>query len=667
MAVAIGSLVILGWILKIGLLMSVIPGWATMKPNTAFCFILSGLSLWLLRGQGTRTAYGRCGHFCASMVVVLSAITLVEHLFHQNFGIDQMLLRDTVTHGTPPGRMSMATSFGLLILGLSLFSLGRQGFFTIAAAQILALVVMTDAVIGCLNYVYGVQNLYSVHLYTTMAAHTTLLFMLLGMGILFARPNRGLAFVITSPHSGGQIARHILPLGITLPFFIGWLQLKGAQTGLYGTTFGLTLFVTSTIILFVVLVWIGAKSLNARERELVEGEHRYRFLADTLPEIIWTAKPDGNVDYLNQRWFDYTGMTLEQSKDWGWKSAVHPDDLRNCLDHWTKSIATGCDYEVEYRFKRASDGVCRWHLGRAFPMRDGGSQIIQWVGTCTDIDDQKRAHSELEKRVTERTAELAGAKERLEEKNIELQSAVESKNRFLANMSHELRTPLNGILGFSEFLTDEVPGPVNPMQKEYLNDILNSGRHLLQLINDVLDLAKVEANKMEVFPEKFSLANAVDGVCAVAKSLAQKKRIKMGVEIAPELDEVVLDQQKFKQILYNLLSNAIKFTNDGGQVNVRVTPQDKEHFKLAVRDTGIGIRAEDISRLFKEFEQLESGTSRRYEGTGLGLALTRKIVELHGGVISVESEVGKGSTFTVILPLSCSSPDLGFSEKAPST
>ncbi len=167
----------------------------------------------------------------------------------------------------------------------------------------------------------------------------------------------------------------------------------------------------------------------------------------------------------------------------------------------------------------------------------------------------------------------------------------------------------------------------------------------------MLDLAKVEAGKMELNPELFSLARAIDEVCAVAKPLAQKKQINVAVQVDPELPSVTLDQQKFKQVLYNLVSNAIKFTDETGRVEVLASRVDQHRFRLAVKDSGIGIHADDLQRLFREFEQLESGASRHYEGTGLGLALTRKIVELQTGVISVESEVGKGSTFSVILPI----------------
>lgn len=230
------------------------------------------------------------------------------------------------------------------------------------------------------------------------------------------------------------------------------------------------------------------------------------------------------------------------------------------------------------------------------------------------------------------------------------EAANRTKSNFLASMSHELRTPLNGIIGFSEFLIDEKPGKLLPKQKEYLNDILNSGRHLLQLINDVLDLSKVEAGKMELHPEMFSVSKAIEEVCAIVAPMVQKKNLVIHRDVDPAVDEVTLDQQKFKQMLFKLLSNAVKFTDEGGTVDILASPHDGTRLRLQVRDTGIGIKAEDMGKLFVEFQQLDSGVARRYQGTGLGLVLTRKIVEFQHGTIGVESEAGKGSTFTVVLP-----------------
>ena len=247
---------------------------------------------------------------------------------------------------------------------------------------------------------------------------------------------------------------------------------------------------------------------------------------------------------------------------------------------------------------------------------------------------------------------LSAIRDATERKRFELalREANRMKSSFLAKMSHELRTPLNGIIGFSELLIDEKPGPLNARQREYVGDVLASGRHLLQLINDVLDLSKVEAGRMELHPEPFALQKAAQEVGSVLSTLAQRKRIAMRLRVGNGLGTVTLDRQKFIQVLYNLVSNAIKFTDEGGSVSVTLE-RAGEQLKIAVADNGIGIRPEDFPRLFVEFQQLDSGSSRRYEGTGLGLALTRKIVEFQGGTIDVQSKVGRGTVFRVSLPL----------------
>jgi PAS domain S-box-containing protein len=245
--------------------------------------------------------------------------------------------------------------------------------------------------------------------------------------------------------------------------------------------------------------------------------------------------------------------------------------------------------------------------------------------------------------------DISERKQQEEMRRRALQDTNRVKSEFLAKMSHELRTPLNSVIGFTEFMLDETPGALNPKQKEYLQDIRNSGKHLLNLINTILDLAKIEAGKIQFDPEEFEVKAAFQQVCSAFLPLAKTKNLRLKTEVAEDCGFVTLDFHKLKQILYNLLSNAIKFTDEGGTVEVHAT-KIEETLIVTVRDTGIGIREQDIPRLFTDFQQLDSGASRRYEGSGLGLVVTKKLVDLQSGSIQVQSKFGSGTSFIIKLP-----------------
>ncbi len=246
--------------------------------------------------------------------------------------------------------------------------------------------------------------------------------------------------------------------------------------------------------------------------------------------------------------------------------------------------------------------------------------------------------------------EIRRRSQELELQNRRIQEASRLKSEFLANMSHELRTPLNAIIGFAELLHDGQVDPARPEFREFLGDILTSGRHLLQLINDVLDLAKVEAGRLEFRPEPADLTKILGEVCAILRTAAASKQIRIETDVDPSVGELVLDAGRLKQVAYNYLSNALKFTPNGGRVTVRARTEGDDQFRIEVQDTGIGVAPQDLGRLFVEFQQLESGSGKRHPGTGLGLALTKRLVEAQGGTVGVTSVPGKGSTFHAILP-----------------
>lgn len=287
------------------------------------------------------------------------------------------------------------------------------------------------------------------------------------------------------------------------------------------------------------------------------------------------------------------------------------------------------------------------------PNRDEVSTLIESVNEMLEQIQQRdsalqHAHDELENRVQERTIQLAVANRELDIRNREVERATQMKSKFLASMSHELRTPLNAIVGFSDLLADETPGPLSVKQKRFLNHIRQGSTHLLQLINDILDLSKVEAGQLELHSEDFLVGDALPEVLSVIRPLAMPKNIQMESTSSAN-HPVYADRSRFKQILYNLLSNAVKFTPRDGHVGIECVNEDG-FVRVSVTDTGIGIRPEDQELVFEEFRQVDGGKDSANQGTGLGLAITKRLVEQQGGKISLESEFGKGCRFTFSLP-----------------
>lgn len=300
--------------------------------------------------------------------------------------------------------------------------------------------------------------------------------------------------------------------------------------------------------------------------------------------------------------------------------------------------------------------------GKIISNRKNGSHFITFTTISLRQDTKKRpiGYTIISHDVTE-AEKIRRAQEKLylenKKDNIELKSALiltkkadRAKGEFLANISHELRTPLNAIIGFSQMIHDAKVGPISVQQKDYLGDVLTSARHLLALINQVLDLSRIEAQKIELSPELTNLTQLVNEVMNDFHSLMSKKQLTCDIDIDLMVDQVTLDPVKFKQVLYNFLSNSVKFTPNHGKINITIVPESNNMFCLAVKDTGIGIKKSDLNRLFVPFQKLEAGRRNQYQSSGLGLALSKHLIEAQGGHIGVISSVGKGSTFYAILP-----------------
>jgi PAS domain S-box-containing protein len=428
--------------------------------------------------------------------------------------------------------------------------------------------------------------------------------------------------------------------------------------------------ITGLVAGIALLLSIGGSFLlksqvNRRTRELREinqalnaSEQKYRELVMLANSIILRFGCDGRVTFLNefgQRFFGYreeeiTGRSVMETI----VPAVESSG-RNLGSLMEDIIADPEKFEhsINENLRRGGDRV--WIDWRNRMVFDKEGKLTEILSIGSDITNRvaaerkihrlnealQRHAEELEQRVAERTAELAEAKNRAE-------SADQLKSAFLATMSHELRTPLNSIIGFTGILLQELAGPLNDEQHKQLKMVQNSSRHLLSLINDVLDISKIEAEQLELSPTTFDLRVAIEKVVRLVTPQAEKKKVALAVEIADNVVEATADQRRLEQVLLNLLNNAVKFTDEG---DVRIAcNKNGDAYTIAVSDTGIGIRPEDLKRLFQPFRQIDTGLARKHEGTGLGLSICRKLIRLMGGAIEVSSQWGRGSTFTIRFP-----------------
>jgi PAS domain S-box-containing protein len=777
----IGALVLLGWALDIDLLRSGVPGLVAMNPVTAVAFILAGGTLYLTGEEPVPLARRRIARLGVTAVLLIGLSVLIHYVTGWEAGLDQLLFHEKLA-GSGTGyrnRMAPNTAVMFMLVGASLLSLDSRDRLIRKGSELLCLAAGLLTFFALTGYLYDSRRLYGVASYIPMALNTALAFGALIIGMLAARPARGLAALLLSTSSGGVMARRLLPATIVIPVVLGLLRLAGERQGLYDAAGGVAMLVTlTTISLATLVVWSAgvldrteAALRDAKEkvdeRTLVEAEMRaqkdfLRRVVDTNPQLVFIKDWEGRFVLANRAVAEIYGTSAEQLEgktdaDFNSNAA----EVAKFLEADREVMRSGRPLVVpEDAVTDGRTGTTRWFHTIKVPLAAPDGQGKQVLGVSTDITDRRHAEEQLRRSTDElealvqaapvaivgidmdgkvlswyggaesmfgwtaeemvgrppaivppekqeefralqgrvlrgdsftgfetsrvrkdgstidvsiSTAALHGrdgrivgiiavyqdiTERRLMAEQRQARETADAANRaksnFLANMSHELRTPLNAIIGFSELLEDQTFGPLNERQQRYLNNVHTSGRHLLQLVNDILDLAKIEAGRLVLEPESINLKALLQDMQRGLEPLAVTKRQTFVLQAPDELPPVVADRGKVKQILYNLLSNAIKFTREGGRLGVRAAAVMADHgqpqIQVEVWDTGIGIAPEDLKRIFLEFEQLDSSYVRQQEGTGLGLALTQRLVEAHGGRIWVESRVGEGSTFTFVLP-----------------
>ena len=786
--ILVGITVLSGWLLNIEILKSVYPGLASMKFNTAFCFALVGFSLHAIQNTRTGNYWQKIASIFSGLVFVIALLTLLQYLYGWDFAIDEFLINDPGTNPANwPGRMSISTAISFLIVSTAIFLLDAELKYGWRPAQLLALLEIFIGAIALLSYLYGVR-IFQATLYSTMVIHTALLFLVLGMGILLARPDHGLVKVIMDDHIGGRMARRVLPMIVILPILFGWLSLKGNTAGLFGIEFGLALNSLGIIIIITVLIWLVTRTVN-------QAEDRLRATIESAPTAIIVTNQNGLiilVNNLTESLFGYSrdellGQPIEiltperyrtnhttlragylkrpATREMGvgrdltslrkdgsefpveiglspvstqkgqfviasivditerkraeisllksealhrtvvenLEEGVIVSDLDGQLLHFNPASIEmhGFTSPAEYH-RRLPDfadtfelsimdgtilAVEQWPLARVLRgellneleirirrirtdwqkifsysgsiVRDPEGNALMAIITVRDITERKESeekirqiNQELETRVRQRTAELENVNRELLTAKELAEVASKAKAQFLANMSHELRTPLNAIIGYSEMLKEDAEANNQELFIPDLKKIHEAGKHLLGLISDVLDLSKIEAGKMALVVEEFDIADLVETVTSTSMPMVEAKGNTLSVKLEDNIGSMQSDPVRLRQCLLNLLSNAAKFT-ERGLVNLEVNRNQKnetEWINFQVTDSGIGMTPEQLEKIFDAFSQAEARTTAIYGGTGLGLAITRNLVDLMGGTITVESEINKGTTFTLQIP-----------------
>ncbi len=632
---AIGCAVLVGWMLDIAVLKSVFPGLATMKANTALGFILSGLSLWLLHTESTAPRTRRIAQACAVIVSLLGLLTLGEYIFGWDLGIDQLLFKDLrgAVGTLSPGRMAPNTALNFLLVGCALLLLDYESHRGNRPAQFLALGAALVALLALVGYVYYGATTYGLASYTQMALHTAAAFFVLGLAILFARPDRGLMRIASSDSAGGIITRRLVPAMIITPTVLGWLRLQGERVGLFETEFGLSLFALSNIAILTILIVWNAGLLHRADNERQRVEHALRAsqamfqgFFNFAPDAIIAVNREGRIVRVNARAEAMFGYHREELLGQAIEVLLPERFTQRHTEHRAGYVAEphpramGTGLELYSRRKDGSEFAVDITLG---PLNTDGGLVVMSI--VRDVTERKQAE-----------AALARYAQDLARSNAELE-------QFAYVASHDLQEPLRAVTGMVQLLRQRYQGQLDARADEFITHAVDGATRMQALISDLLTYSRVGTRGKPFAPTGCS-AILEDALANLAVALRES-----GATVTHDtLPVVTADATQMTQLFQNLIGNALKFRGEHPpEVHVGAEQREGE-WQFSVRDNGIGIEPQYLERIFGVFQRLH--TRREYPGTGIGLAICKKIVERHGGRIWIESEPGQGSTFYFTLP-----------------
>jgi len=646
-AMLLGLAVLAGWTFNIQILKSVHPGWATMKANTALGFVFAGATLYLLQ-RGTTTGRILAVVFGAA-TATLGAFTLIQYFTQLNFGIDQAVF-DTAETTLSPGRPAPITAFNFLLLGAALILLDTREGTLRGAAQLFAIPALGLSYLALLGYIVSANSLYEVAGFSSVAFHTAVGQTFLGIAVMASSPETGITRMLINKGDGSRLARRLIVLSVVLFPVLGWLRIKAEETGVFSSEMGVAFLISITLVIFLAFILLPLDALIRAEVErerLGAAIHASKRAENTFRDVL-NAAPDGML--VVNRSGEIVMANTEVEKLFGY---THDELMGSSVEMLVP---------VRHQHEHESHRETFWRNQSTRPMSQGsklvgrrqdGTEVPVEIALSPVQTEQGDLVISSIRDISERLRFI----DALSQKNVELERASKAKDHFLANMSHELRTPLTVVIGFVKTLMMKAAGPLNAEQERQVSKIESNATHLLTLLNDLLDLAKVESGSEEISLEPVDLRSVVEEVETSLRPLAEGKGLALEIDCPPRHTLGSSSRRTLIQILLNLANNSIKFTTAGSvRIVVEGAPGGNRAItRVHVVDTGIGIRPEDHEKLFQPFTQL--GPNTIGAGTGLGLHLSRSLARSLGGDVTFRSLYGQGSTFTLILREQSKAPD----------
>ncbi len=627
----VGFIVLIGWMFNISILLSPSSGFSTIKSNVGLVFILIGVSIFLLQSKRANKNNRRIAQILAFFVVLIGFLTLIEYIFNINLGIDQILFKETIGafHTSSPNRMAFSAALNTLFVGISILLLDIKLHRDYRPAQFFAIIGGLISLLALLGYVYNVSTLYYIPQYTAIALYAALTFILVFTAIMFARPNKGIMSLIVSKSLGGVLSRRLLPLIIIVPILLGEIWKEGVNLGFYDNSFSYVLLVFSIIIFLSIILWTTANSIKKidndryKVREDLRLSNLYnRSLIEASVDPLVTIDPDGKITDVNKSTEFVTGFNREDII--GTDFSDYFTDPKHARDGYHQVFDEGIvrDYELVIKNK---NGQITPVLYNASVYKDGSNNVIGVFASARDITELKEAENNLKIKIEELTRS-----------NAELE-------QFAYVSSHDLQEPLRMIASYLQLLERKYKGKLDAKADKYINFSVDGATRMQKLIDDLLAFSRVTTKANELKPT--DLESVYNEILSNLEVLIDENNAIVNHDPLPV---VMADKTQISQVFQNLINNAIKFhSKDQPKIKISVNEENNQ-WLFSVQDNGIGIDPKHSDRIFEIFKRLHK--KRDYPGTGIGLAICKKIIERHGGRIWVKSELGKGSTFYFTLP-----------------